>query len=209
MVWEDPHSHALSLLRAAPRSWLAESEAVSIVNAPTTHGRVSFNASATEAGVTVHAKLVPHAAACIHSKVACSAPMTIQLRRPEAAGKISAVSIDGKRCTACWNDELVTLGAVSATGVTAEVMYSKGDVRIKTDDGAAPKPHVVIAIGGKLPLLSLELTHLLGAFEYNRSSADDYGWNNIGYHGNKEVHTPTLDRLARGGLILDRHYVFK
>ena len=27
--------------------------------------------------------------------------------------------------------------------------------------------------------------------------------------GNKEVHTPTLDRLARGGLILDRHYVFK
>ena len=50
---------------------------------------------------------------------------------------------------------------------------------------------------------------LSNVFEYNRSSADDYGWNNIGYHGNKEVHTPTLDRLARGGLILDRHYVFK
>ena len=57
--------------------------------------------------------------------------------------------------------------------------------------------------------MSLEFIQLLGAFEYNRSSADDYGWNNIGYHGNKEVHTPTLDRLARGGLILDRHYVFK
>ena len=161
MVWEDPHSHALSLLRAAPRSWLAESEAVSIANAPTTHGRVSFNASATEAGVTVHAKLVPHAAACIHSKLACSAPMTIQLRRPEAAGKISSVSIGGKRCNACWSDELVTLGAVSATGVTAEVMYSKGGVRIKTDDGAAPKPHVVIAIGGKRrgSLVSLVLSN--------------------------------------------------
>ena len=60
-----------------------------------------------------------------------------------------------------WNDELVTLGAVSATGVTAEVMYSKGGVRIKTDDGAAPKPHVVIAIGGKRrgSLVSLVLSN--------------------------------------------------
>ena len=105
-------------------------------------------------------------------------------------------------------DGVLVLGPF-AVAVVTELREGKGGVRIKTDDGAAPKPHVVIAIGGKLPLLSLELIQLLGAFEYNRSSADDYGWNNIGYHGNKEVHTPTLDRLARGGLILDRHYVFK
>ena len=37
--------------------------------------------------------------------------------------------------------------------------------------------------------------------------ADDYGWNNVGWHGNPEVQplTPTLDELAKGGVILDRH----
>ena len=57
--------------------------------------------------------------------------------------------------------------------------------------------------------MSLVLSNVRRILNYNGGSADDYGWNNIGYHGNKEVHTPTLDRLARGGLILDRHYVFK
>lgn len=28
--------------------------------------------------------------------------------------------------------------------------------------------------------------------------ADDYGWNDIGYHGS-EIRTPTLDKLAKGG----------
>ena len=37
--------------------------------------------------------------------------------------------------------------------------------------------------------------------------ADDTGWNNVGWHGNPEVQplTPTLDELAQGGVILDRH----
>eukprot|EP00928_Gymnodinium_smaydae_P025487 TRINITY_DN20273_c0_g1_i7.p1 TRINITY_DN20273_c0_g1~~TRINITY_DN20273_c0_g1_i7.p1 ORF type:complete len:478 (+),score=63.56 TRINITY_DN20273_c0_g1_i7:55-1434(+) len=52
--------------------------------------------------------------------------------------------------------------------------------------------------------------------------ADDYGWSNIGFHrkehcrgdknceqAKKEVHTPTLDRLAAEGVILDRHYAFR
>ncbi len=36
--------------------------------------------------------------------------------------------------------------------------------------------------------------------------ADDLGWGDVGYHGS-EIRTPNLDRLARGGVELDQHYV--
>lgn len=36
--------------------------------------------------------------------------------------------------------------------------------------------------------------------------ADDYGFNDIGYHGS-EIHTPNLDRLAAGGVKLENYYV--
>ncbi|KAK2159862.1 hypothetical protein NP493_1683g00022 [Ridgeia piscesae] len=36
--------------------------------------------------------------------------------------------------------------------------------------------------------------------------ADDYGWNDVGYHGS-EIKTPTLDRLAADGVKLDNYYV--
>ena len=36
--------------------------------------------------------------------------------------------------------------------------------------------------------------------------ADDYGWNDIGYHGS-EIETPTLDTLAAEGVKLDNYYV--
>ena len=35
--------------------------------------------------------------------------------------------------------------------------------------------------------------------------ADDFGWNDIGYH-NPEVISPNLDKLANEGVILDRNY---
>src|SRR4051812_19554822 len=37
--------------------------------------------------------------------------------------------------------------------------------------------------------------------------ADDLGWRDVGYHGS-EVRTPNLDKLARGGVRLERHYVY-
>jgi arylsulfatase A-like enzyme len=37
--------------------------------------------------------------------------------------------------------------------------------------------------------------------------ADDLGWRDVGYHGS-EVRTPNLDRLARAGVRLERHYVY-
>jgi arylsulfatase A-like enzyme len=36
--------------------------------------------------------------------------------------------------------------------------------------------------------------------------ADDLGWRDVGYHGS-DVRTPNLDRLARAGVRLERHYV--
>jgi arylsulfatase A-like enzyme len=36
--------------------------------------------------------------------------------------------------------------------------------------------------------------------------ADDLGWRDVGYHGS-EVRTPHLDKLARAGVRLERHYV--
>ena len=36
--------------------------------------------------------------------------------------------------------------------------------------------------------------------------ADDFGWNDVGYHGS-EIHTPILDRLAADGVKLDSYYV--
>ena len=42
--------------------------------------------------------------------------------------------------------------------------------------------------------------------------ADDFGWADVGYHregGDKDVQTPNLDALARGGIELDRFYTHK
>ncbi len=37
--------------------------------------------------------------------------------------------------------------------------------------------------------------------------ADDLGWRDVGYHGS-EIRTPYIDKLAAGGVRLERHYVY-
>ena len=36
--------------------------------------------------------------------------------------------------------------------------------------------------------------------------ADDLGWSDVGFHGNTDIDTPSLDRLAQEGVQLDRFY---
>ena len=36
--------------------------------------------------------------------------------------------------------------------------------------------------------------------------ADDLGWADVGFHGNTQIDTPSLDRLASEGVVLDRFY---
>ena len=37
--------------------------------------------------------------------------------------------------------------------------------------------------------------------------ADDQGWGDLGFNGNKTVNTPNIDKLAKEGIVLDRFYV--
>ena len=62
----------------------------------------------------------------------------------------------------------------------------------------------LLAFCGSVP--SLNKPHIMFML------VDDWGWANVGYHRNpptKEVVTPNIDSLAKDGLQLNHHYVFK
>ena len=70
-----------------------------------------------------------------------------------------------------------------------------------------PKGHTQI-------MKSVAILLFLSIFSYSEANrkpniiivlADDFGWNDIGYH-NSEVISPNLDKLASEGVILDRNY---
>jgi hypothetical protein len=68
------------------------------------------------------------------------------------------------------------------------------------------------ALGMKTILLTYVITLLTSTVRAKRQPhilfilADDYGYNDIGYHGS-EIKTPELDKLAAGGVKLENYYV--
>ena len=53
----------------------------------------------------------------------------------------------------------------------------------------------------------LFLTFVLSAPNVVFILADDYGWNDIGFHGSSQVDTPVMDSMAEEGVILNNYYV--
>jgi arylsulfatase A-like enzyme len=62
----------------------------------------------------------------------------------------------------------------------------------------------VVLVWGSLPAAAAEPTR---PPNFLIVIADDLGWHDIGYHGS-EIRTPHLDRLAKAGVRLERHYVY-
>ena len=72
------------------------------------------------------------------------------------------------------------------------------------------KGHTKMMMAKLTAILFISLTFLAASKANQQPNiiivlADDFGWNDIGYH-NPEVISPNLDQLAREGVILDRNY---
>jgi hypothetical protein len=71
---------------------------------------------------------------------------------------------------------------------------------------SAKNPPVQLASSSKLTQWAL-VTRDLSALLLLALQVDDLGYNGLGFMGsNDEVKTPTIDGLAKGGVILDNHY---
>ena len=82
LVFEEPHTNALTLCKTCPRSWLQSGELIAVEDAPTSHGRISYNISSSE-NTRVHAavKLDPPPVGS-HAPTPALSSVTLTLRAP-------------------------------------------------------------------------------------------------------------------------------
>jgi hypothetical protein len=80
-------------------------------------------------------------------------------------------------------------------------MLADGESRASCCCAVAPSAQLAAGLLRALLLCTLLLTQ--------PPPRADFGWHDVGFHNNSEVHSPTIDALARGGLMLDRHYAYK
>ncbi len=67
-------------------------------------------------------------------------------------------------------------------------------------------PHTILATTIWISFSYITLSHAATQPHILFVLADDYGWNDIGYHGS-EIKTPKLDQLAAEGVKLENYYV--
>mmetsp|Transcript_23658 Transcript_23658/g.55156 ORF Transcript_23658/g.55156 Transcript_23658/m.55156 type:complete len:703 (-) Transcript_23658:83-2191(-) len=95
----------------------------------------------------------------------------------------------------CLFSAISRLFVSTAPAAVPEPPVLKAEPEVLKAEAAPPKPHILLLL------------------------SDDYGWANWGYHNDgsgphgkqlqAEIHTPNLDKLAREGVVLDRHYAFR
>lgn len=90
---------------------------------------------------------------------------------------------------------------ITAAAITAASSWASTEVAV-TEEAAVTATTAEIA--------TIEATAAITAVD-NRPNvivmvADDLGWADVGFHGNTEIDTPSLDRLAAEGMELNRFY---
>jgi hypothetical protein len=116
LVFEEPDSEVLWLSKATPRSWLDDGKTISVSDAPTRWGRLSFHVRSNLKDARIEAKLVlPPTPESVQIK--------LRLRAP-AGHRLSAVTANGKG----WNrfdaeEETVTVPGVGKREVELTMQY--------------------------------------------------------------------------------------
>ena len=115
LLFEDPRTKTLWIARATPRSWLEVGKTISVGNATSRYGRISFRATATTATRT-------HASISLPTTPGWTPPpggIVLRLRH-HAAAKLSGVTVGG----AAWPSinataETITFTAAELAGAGA------------------------------------------------------------------------------------------
>ena len=66
--------------------------------------------------------------------------------------------------------------------------------------------HISVIVVASLLVIAVNVVHAKTPPNIVFILADDYGFNDIGYHGS-DIHTPNLDKLASNGVKLENYYV--
>ena len=90
LAFEDPQSETLWLAKGTPRSWLEDNKKISVQNAPTRWGRISFSITSKFSDHKVNAE--------IQLPSAFAAAIKLRLRLPEGH-RIQSVTVNGKPWT--------------------------------------------------------------------------------------------------------------
>jgi len=112
-VFEDPLSSTLWLAKATPRAWLENGKRISVKNAPTRWGRVSYEVLSRLDEGTVRARIT------LPKGLAAATKLRLRIPKPHV---IKSVQVDGKPWSAFDpQEEAVSLPSKVAGPIDVEV----------------------------------------------------------------------------------------